>query len=169
MTKTAKNVVRVLFVCMGNICRSPTAEGIFREKVQQAGLAEQVLIDSAGTHGYHIGAPPDQRSQTAARLRGIEIGGLRARMVADSDFAEFDYVLAMDRDNAQILHERCPQPDLHYRVQLFLDFAPLQPLREVPDPYYGGEQGFEMVFDLIEEAAQGLLEELQERHQLGGA
>lgn len=166
MAKSDKNVVRVLFVCMGNICRSPVAEGVLRDKLARAGLSENVEVDSAGTHAYHIGSPPDSRSQSTARQRGIEIGGLRARVVKDDDFAKFDYVLAMDRDNLENLLDRCPQPLLRQRVQLFLDFAPRQPAREVPDPYYGGADGFELVMDLIDEAAQGLLEQIRERHQL---
>ena len=159
-------MVKVLFVCMGNICRSPMAEGMFRRLLKSAGLAEQVYVDSAGTHSYHIGAPPDTRSQATALRRGIDLRNLRARQVTESDLVEFDYVLAMDRDNFEHLQVLCPDPQLQRRVQLFLDFAPDLPEREVPDPYYGGSGGFERVMDLVEEAAQGLLTDIRQRHRL---
>ena len=159
-------MVKVLFVCMGNICRSPMAEGMFRRLLKSAGLAEQVYVDSAGTHSYHIGAPPDTRSQATALRRGVELGTLRARQVTADDLVEFDYVLAMDRDNFEHLQVLCPNPELQRRVQLFLDFAPDLPEREVPDPYYGGSGGFERVMDLVEEAAQGLLIQIRERYRI---
>ena len=162
----AKAMVRVLFVCMGNICRSPMAEGVFRRMLEGVGLTEKVYVDSAGTHSYHIGAAPDPRSQTTAQRRGVDLRGLRARQVTIGDFAEFDYVLAMDRDNYSHLLELCRDAGLQRRIQLFLDFAPDLPEREVPDPYYGGPTGFDRVMDLVEEAAQGLLLHIREQHQL---
>ncbi|MCB1764490.1 MAG: low molecular weight phosphotyrosine protein phosphatase [Candidatus Competibacteraceae bacterium] len=162
----AKAMVKVLFVCMGNICRSPMAEGVFRRMLEGVGLHEKVYVDSAGTHSYHIGGPPDPRSQATAQRRGVDLRSLRARRVTPADFAEFDYVLAMDRDNYENLVELCQNAELQQRIQLFLDFAPDLPEREVPDPYYGGPTGFERVMDLVEEAAQGLLIHIRERHRL---
>lgn len=156
----------VLFVCMGNICRSPTAEGVFRHRVEQARLQNRVLIDSAGTHAYHIGQPPDRRSIATAAQRNYRLNGLKARKVVPEDFARFEFVLAMDRDNLGAL-QRLRPPDQPGHVGLLLDFAPAQALREVPDPYYGGPQGFELVLDLIEAAADGLLIRVQERLEQG--
>lgn len=150
---------RVLFVCMGNICRSPTAEGVFKHLVAQQGLAERIGTDSAGTHDYHIGEPPDTRSQAAAKRRGYDLSALRARQVAPDDFSVFDYVLAMDEVNLAALRRLCPE-QYRDRVKLFLEFAPEAGRRDVPDPYYGGAQGFEEVLDLVELAAQGLLKHI---------
>ncbi len=152
-------MTRVLFVCMGNICRSPTAEGVFRRLVEQQGLAGQITVDSAGTHDYHIGDAPDPRSQAAAASRGYDLSGLCARQVVPDDFSTFDYILAMDKANLGLLQQRCPQ-DCRGRLKLFLEFADDDALREVPDPYYGGAQGFEEVLDLVEHAAQGLLRDI---------
>lgn len=162
----AKAMVKVLFVCMGNICRSPMAEGVFRRMLEGVGLAEKVYVDSAGTHSYHIGAPPDTRSQATALRRGVDLRSIRARRVTETDLIEFDYVLAMDRDNFEHLLVLCQNPELRRRIQLFLDFAPGLPEREVPDPYYGGSGGFERVMDLVEEAAQGLLIQIRERYRI---
>jgi len=148
--------VKVLFVCMGNICRSPTAEAVFRARVEEAGLAQHVLIDSAGTHDYHIGDPPDLRTQRAAMLRGYDMSALRGRQVEKSDFSRFDYVLAMDHANLAILYRLCP-PTHHERLGFFLEYASRHEEREVPDPYYGGADGFERVLDMVEDAAEGLL------------
>ncbi len=148
--------VRILFVCMGNICRSPTAETVFRVRVEEAGLAQHILIDSAGTHDYHIGGPPDARTQRAAIKRGYDMSMLRGRQVEAADFSRFDYVLAMDHANLSILQRLCPQ-DSHGRLGLFLEYATQHNEREVPDPYYGGADGFERVLDMIEDAAEGLL------------
>lgn len=153
--------ISVLFVCMGNICRSPTAEGVFRKLIEEEGLVDHIHIDSAGTHAYHIGKSPDERAQRAAQSRGIDLSGLRARQVENSDFHEFDRILVMDRDNFDALRFVCP-PSQQHKLALFLDHAPGQRVREVPDPYYGGAQGFEQVLDLVEEAARGLLDELRE-------
>ena len=142
------------------------AEGVFRRLLEGVGLAEQVYVDSAGTHSYHIGSPPDTRSQATAQRRGVDLGSLRARQVTETDLIEFDYVLAMDRDNFAHLLVLCQNPELRRRIQLFLDFAPDLPEREVPDPYYGGPGGFERVMDLIEEAAQGLLIQIRERYRI---
>ena len=154
-------MVRVLFVCMGNICRSPTAEGVFRRLVREAGLESWIEHDSAGTHAYHIGNPPDRRSMQAAARRGVEIDDLRARLVSREDFERFDWVLAMDEENLAILDGLCP-PQHRHKLRLFLSFAEGLGEREVPDPYYGGEAGFEHVLDLVEAASQGLLATIRE-------
>jgi len=150
---------RILFVCMGNICRSPTAEGVFRKLVQQRAPHLQVEIDSAGTHAYHVGEPPDRRAIAAAARRGIDLSGLRARMVNDSDFEGFDLLVAMDKLNREVLLDRSPD-EYRGRVRLMLEFAPTTDVEDVPDPYYGGPVGFEQVLDLVEEASKGLLDEL---------
>jgi protein-tyrosine phosphatase len=154
--------VRVLFVCMGNICRSPMAEGAFKHYVREAGLAGRIVSDSAGTHGYHIGDPPDPRAQAAASRRGYDLAGLRARQVRPGDFDAFDYVLAMDEANLRWLERLCP-PQHARKLKLFLEFSADAARREVPDPYYGGADGFENVLDLVEQAAQGLLRHLRDR------
>ncbi len=159
-------MVKVLFVCMGNICRSPVAEGVFRRMLESVGLGDKVYVDSAGTHSYHVGAPPDPRSQATASRRGIDLRALRSRKVTVADFSQFDYVLAMDRDNLEQLLGYCQEPELRGRIQLFMDYAPDLPEREVPDPYYGGPNGFERVMDLIETAAEGLLIDIRQRYRL---
>lgn len=146
--------IKVLFVCMGNICRSPTAEGVFIHLLKQKNSLQQFEIDSAGTHAYHVGEPPDSRAQQTARQRGIDLSFIRARKFANADFENFDYILAMDTDNLQILQHACPAEHQH-KVQLFLDYAKGRPERDVPDPYYGGPQGFENVFDLVADASEG--------------
>jgi protein-tyrosine phosphatase len=151
---------RILFVCMGNICRSPTAEGVFRKVLAEQAPELDVQIDSAGTHGYHTGAPPDPRACRAAQRRGIDLQPLRARQVTARDFEHFELVIAMDEQNREFLLEACP-PDYRHRIRLLLEFAPHLERREVPDPYYGGATGFEQVLDLVEEAATGLLEYLR--------
>jgi protein-tyrosine phosphatase len=158
-------MVKVLFVCMGNICRSPTAQGVFEALVSREGLLGHIQVDSAGTHAYHVGEPPDPRAQQAASRRGLDLSVQRARKVRPEDFLEFDYVLAMDRRNYEDLKEIC-HPDYEERLRLFLEFAPQVEVPDVPDPYYGGVQGFERVLDLIEQAADGLLAELRSRHRL---
>ena len=156
--------VSVLFVCMGNICRSPTAEGVFRHYVRESGLIEAIYIDSAGTHAYHTGEPPDRRAQAAAERRGFELGGIRARRVDDEDFDRFDLVLAMDKLNHVTLLERAPAQH-HEKIRLFLEYSSGKE-RDVPDPYYGGATGFERVLDLVEDASNGLLEALRAKHAL---
>jgi protein-tyrosine phosphatase len=161
MTRGKK--VRVLFVCMGNICRSPTAQGIFRNLLEEAGLEALVEVDSAGTHAYHVGNPPDLRAQETARGRGLDLSDLRARQVCQEDFERYDYILAMDEDNAYSLSLVCPL-EHQEKLGLLMDYAPHWGEREVPDPYYGGDQGFEQVFDMVEAACRGLLEEIRRRH-----
>lgn len=155
-----KEKASVLFVCMGNICRSPTAEGVFRKVVTDAGLSDRIRVDSAGTHAYHVGEPPDRRAQAAASRRGVVLADIRARRFRDEDFDEFDYILAMDRDNLEELQQRVPDQGgggLH----LFLEFAGHDRAIEVPDPYYGGASGFELVLDLVESGSQGLLNRIR--------
>lgn len=156
-------MVKVLFVCMGNICRSPTAHGVFRALVEREGLSHMINIDSAGTHAYHVGSGPDKRAQATAQSRGVDLSDLVARRVSSDDFDLFDYVLAMDQDNFIALSEICPDQHIE-KINLFMDFAPSMRTREVPDPYYGGPSGFERVFDLVEAASEGLLEEIRRRH-----
>ena len=156
--------VRVLFVCMGNICRSPTAHAVFRQQVLVAGLADQFEIDSAGTHAYHIGNPADSRAIATARQRGIEMSDLRARQTSAADFTHFDYILAMDGDNLHLLKASCPQEEEH-RLSLMLEWTTGWG-SEVPDPYYGGDTGFEHVFDMLIDACAALLGHIQSRHGL---
>jgi protein-tyrosine phosphatase len=152
---------RVLFVCLGNICRSPTAEAVFRSLLAREGGGLAVEVDSAGTHAYHTGDPPDPRAIEAAARRGIDMTSLRARMVGPEDFARFDLVLAMDQQNFRRLQRLAPAEQRH-RLRLFLEFAPALGRRDVPDPYYGGATGFEEVLDLVEEASRGLLAALRQ-------
>lgn len=146
-------------VCMGNICRSPSAEGVLRARLAAAPELT-VEVDSAGTHDYHIGDPPDPRAIAHAGRRGVTIGSLRARQVAAEDFDRFDLILAMDRDNLSRLQARCPEGQAH-KLKLLLDYAPRASLREVPDPYYSGAESFEQVLDLLELAADGLIDALR--------
>ena len=157
--------VKVLFVCMGNICRSPTAEAVFRDLVKKRGFEKQFEIDSAGTHGYHIGNPPDRRTQQAARARNIQMDALRSRKVELDDFSRFDYVIAMDFDNHGMLTDISPADHMH-KIKLMMSFADASDVTEVPDPYYGGSDGFELVLDLLQEAAEGLLNYCQQTHRL---
>jgi protein-tyrosine phosphatase len=160
-------MVKVLFVCMGNICRSPTAEGMFVHLLEREGLRGTIEVDSAGTHAYHVGNPPDARARAAALRRGLCLDALRARVIAPGDFERFDYVLAMDRDNFMHLRALCP-PGQEHKLKLLLEFAPHLGEEEVPDPYYGGGSGFERVIDLIEAAAEGLLSDIRQRYDLPG-
>jgi len=157
--------VRVLFVCMGNICRSPTAQGIFRKLLQREGLVGMVETDSAGTHGYHLGQPPDPRAQQTALRRGVDVSDLRARLVEPEDFSRFEYVLVMDQDNYHNVARICPAGEEH-KLFLFMDYAPEFRTREVPDPYYGGSSGFDRVFDMLEAASEGLLKEIKDKSLL---
>jgi protein-tyrosine phosphatase len=154
--------MKILFVCTGNICRSPTAEAVFRHLAEAEGLAERVEADSAGTHGYHVGEPPDERSAAAAELRGYSMAGQTARRVTARDFERFDLILAMDRGHLRILEGLAP-PDAADKLRLFLDFAPGTGRADVPDPYYDGPEGFEHVLDLVEAASHGLLAHVAER------
>ena len=147
---------------MGNICRSPTAEGVFRRLVAERAPGMEIEVDSAGTHDYHVGDPPDPRSIAAAARRGVDLRRLRARAVCDEDFERFDLIIAMDRQNREALLDRSPAP-FRERIRLFMEFAGDPEIADVPDPYYGGAPGFERVLDLAEEAAAGLLDELLER------
>ena len=155
-------VVKILFVCMGNICRSPTAHGVFRDLVERHGLSDQVVIDSAGTHAYHVGSPPDRRAQETALRRGVNLSDVEARHVETEDFERFDYVIAMDQDNYMSLSKKCPDAHVN-KIYMLMDFAPSSRTREVPDPYYGGASGFERVFDLVQSASEGLVEEIKGR------
>ncbi len=156
-------MVQVLFVCLGNICRSPSAEGVFRALVEAEGLGDAIGVDSAGTGAWHIGEPPDRRAQAAAKRRGVDLSGQRARQAGAGDFKRFDLIVAMDRDNHGNLSALCP-PGQDHRLRLFLDFAPGSDISDVPDPYYGGEGGFDTVLDLIEDASQGLLAHIRQHH-----
>ena len=156
-------MVKVLFVCLGNICRSPTAEGVFRRLVEEQGLDDRIQIDSAGTHAYHVNSPPDHRAQAAALQRGIDMSGLRGRQVDEGDFYMFDYVLAMDKSNEYNLLAISP-PDHDATMRLFMEYAESWSDDEVPDPYYGGYAGFERVLDMIEDAAEGLLADIRKHH-----
>jgi protein-tyrosine phosphatase len=153
---------RILFVCMGNICRSPTAEGVFRHIAANEAPDLVLKVDSAGTHAYHVGEPPDVRAQRAAERRGFALADLRARRVVADDFSRFDLIVAMDRLNVALLEEMAPS-EYQDRIRLFLEYAPHLGRDEVPDPYYGGSNGFELVLDLVEDASRGLLRELAAR------
>jgi len=152
--------MKILFVCMGNICRSPMAEGHFRQLLATRAGHLDITVDSAGTHGYHIGSPPDVRAQEAAQRRGIDISKLTSRDVVEADFDRFDTIIAMDQDNRTDLLEKA-DPVYHDRIHLFLNYSQAHVGADVPDPYYGGKTGFERVLDLIELAADGLLAELE--------
>lgn len=151
--------IKVLFVCMGNICRSPTAEGVFSELLKKQKLEAFFVVDSAGTHAYHIGEAPDSRAQGSALKRGVNIASQRARKVIMGDFEDYDYLLAMDDDNYSVLDSACPDQYKH-KIKYFLEYAPHLETREVPDPYYGYGDGFERVLDMVEDAANGFLNEL---------
>jgi len=155
-------MTKVLFVCLGNICRSPTADGIFRQLVAREKLEQKILVDSAGTGDWHIGKAPDSRTVAAAHQRGYDLSILRARQVNTKDFAEFDYVLAMDKSNLLDLQRMKPSTYTGH-LGLFLEFGVRGDYHEVPDPYYGGNDGFELVLDLVEDAAQGLLNHIRNK------
>ena len=154
--------VGVLFVCTGNICRSPTAEGIFRRLAADAGLSQAIVADSAGTHGYHVGEPPDPRSQEAAQERGYDLSSLRARRIEPADFRRFDLIVAMDRGHLAIL-SRMAEPGAAHKLKLMMSYARRFSDQDVPDPYYGGPQQFERVLDMLEDAARGLLDAVRGR------
>ena len=152
--------VSVLMVCMGNICRSPTAHGVLAQRVADAGLAAAVQVDSAGTHGYHVGAPPDARSQAHALRRGFDLSTQQARRLTAADFRDFDLVLVMDGANEDAARAICPPAHRHKLMRL-TDFCTRHAANEVPDPYYGGDTGFEQVLDLVEDACDGLMAQLR--------
>ena len=156
--------VKVLFVCMGNICRSPTAHGVFQAMVDEQHLGDSILVDSAGTHSYHIGSPPDQRSQRVALERGVDLAGLRARQFNSDDFLDFDFLLAMDHSNLLDMSSIRPG-NPRARLDLMLDFSKKNVQKEVPDPYFGND-GFELVFDLISDASAGLLSHIRQKYSL---
>jgi protein-tyrosine phosphatase len=154
---------RILFVCTGNICRSPTAEAVARHWLRMVGLDGEVQVDSAGIQGYHAGEAPDARAQRAAALRGYDLSRLKARKLAPEDFVSFDLLLGMDEGHLEYMRRKCP-PDHMHKVKLFLEFAPAARRRDVPDPYYGGNAGFDQVLDLCEAAVQGLIDTVREHH-----
>ena len=154
--------MRILFVCLGNICRSPTAAGVLRTLAAREAPELSIEVDSAGTAAYHVGEPPDPRTRQAAARRGYDLSALRARIVEPGDFERFDLIVAMDRENLRVLRRRAP-PAAHERLRLLLEFAPEAGPEDVPDPYYGGPNGFDEVLDLIEAAARGLLAHLRQR------
>ncbi len=154
--------LKVIFVCTGNICRSPTAEAVFRHLVEEAGLMDQVAIDSAGTHGYHVGESPDRRTATAAAKRGYSLAGQTARQIDEEDFERFDLLLAMDRGHRTFLNRIAP-PGSEKKVRMFMSLAAGKGDQDVPDPYYGGPDGFEIVLDMIEAGGRGLLAVLAAR------
>ena len=157
--------VSVLFVCMGNICRSPTAEVVFREQAKAANLVDRLNIDSAGTHAYHVGESPDSRAQEAAVERGLDLSQIVSRQITEADFFEFDYILAMDHDNLDVLRRRQPD-DSKARVELFLDYTAECAGQSVPDPYFGAANGFALVLDLVETASRDLLENIRKTRSL---
>ena len=158
-------MVKVMFVCMGNICRSPTAHGVFRKLVQDEGYSGDIYIESSGTHAYHVGEPPDSRAQQTAHERGIDLSDLRGQRVRSSDFTEFDYILPMDQDNYEILVSSSPKAHQD-KIRMFLSFAPAVTANDVPDPYYGGAGGFDQVFDMVEAGSRGLLDDILQKHGL---
>lgn len=163
MTQNKK--VAVLFVCLGNICRSPTADAIFRDLVKAAGLSEQIQVDSAGTGDWHVGKAPDQRMQAAALSRGYDLSGLRARQIQPEDLDAFDYVLVMDEQNKTDVEDLASELEHMDKIRLLLSYNP-SAISEVPDPYYGGESGFHQVIDLVESACKRLLIQLRKTHDL---
>lgn len=157
-------MIKVLFVCLGNICRSPTAEGVFRHKLNQAGIRdgylENIFLDSAGTGAYHVGKEPDRRSREVAMKYGVNLDDLRARQLTRQDFSDYDYILAMDRENFRDMEEICPS-DQQHKIKLFMEYAEKCPgITEVPDPYTGGMDGFERVYDIIDRGSSGFLKYL---------
>ena len=155
-------MIRVLFVCMGNICRSPLAQGVFENVLRREGLEGEVFVDSAGTGSWHVGHPPDERAQRSANSRGLDLSAQRARRVTPDDCRNFAYVLTMDEENYRAVAALCRSGSAEVRP--FLDYAPDRSETQVPDPYYGGPDSFEHVLDLVEEASEGLLKEIKEKH-----
>ena len=157
--------VKVLFVCMGNICRSPTAHGVFQHMVNQAELNKKIIIESAGTIGYHAGERPDSRATVTARSNGIDLSKLIARKVNDNDYSHQDFILGMDYSNLRNMNEQCPDKHQH-KLGLLLSYHPDENLQEVPDPYYGGDNGFDNVFTMVEVACRHLLEHIKQAKDL---
>ena len=155
-------MVSVLFVCMGNICRSPIAQGVLENAIRDEGLEAEISVDSAGTGSWHVGEPPDARAQESAKRRGYELDSQRARRLEPEDCQRFDYILVMDEENYSKVSALCRRSGAE--VRFLLDYAPDPPMREVPDPYYGGPEGFDHVLDLVESAVEGLLDDIRERH-----
>lgn len=162
-------MVRVLFVCLGNICRSPLSQGVFENVLRREGLEGEVEVDSAGTGAWHLGHPPDERGQRGASKRGIDISAQRARRLTLEDCERFDYILFMDEENRRFVEPLCRGARSRAEVRPFLDYAPEHSEREVPDPFYGGHEGFELVLDLVEAASEGLLDDIRERHLKNGS
>jgi len=163
-----KNTVKVMFVCMGNICRSPTAHAVMRKLVLEQGLEDHIIIESSGTHAYHVGNPPDPRSQATAMQKGIDMSDLRAQKISITDYDEFDWILAMDEENLELINYYAP-PDHTAQCALLMDFSVLETYSDqhiVPDPYYGGNQGFENVFYMVEDACAGFLQHIQKSDDL---
>ncbi|NIY74705.1 low molecular weight phosphotyrosine protein phosphatase [Thalassospira sp. HF15] len=156
-------MIKVLFVCTGNICRSPTADGVFRKLVREAGLEDHISVDSCGLSAYHVGELPDPRSREMAKSRGIDLSDIRSRKIKPDDYLQFDYVLAMDHGHLHDMRRQAPNTHQN-RIELFLDYHPTLAGQSVPDPYYGGSNGFVDVFDMIEEASSKLLADIREKH-----
>lgn len=159
------NRYSILFVCMGNICRSPTAHGVFRKKVIEHGLTDLVVVDSAGTHNYHPGSPPDERTQAHALRRGYDLSDLRARQILQSDFGSHDLILTMDLDNLTLIQEECPT-EHQRKIRRMTEFCLKYESPVVPDPYYGGRDDFENVLDLVEDACEGLIQHVKNLIQI---
>jgi len=157
--------VRILFVCMGNICRSPTAQGVFDQLINAQGLGKIITTDSAGTGAWHTGKSPDSRARKVAKRRGYNLDKYRARMVNEQDYERFDLILAMDRENIASMQSQCPA-EYQAKLKLLLSFSSATDELEVPDPYYGGQRGFELVLDLVEDACHGLISHLQNKYRL---
>lgn len=163
-------MIKILFVCLGNICRSPTAEGVFRHKLNQAGIRDgylgNIFIDSAGTGAWHVGSPPDKRSREMALKYGVSLEDLRARKITRQDFNDYDYILGMDQENVRNMKAICP-PDQKHKISLLMEYAENCPgITEVPDPYSGGLEGFDRVFDIIDRGSEGFLKYIQAHHTL---
>lgn len=156
-------MIKVLFVCTGNICRSPTADGVFRKIVREAGLEDQISVDSCGLSAYHVGELPDPRSREMAESRGVDLSDIRSRKIKPGDYVQFDYILAMDDGHLRDMRRQAPGSSQN-RIELFLDYHPDMGGQSVPDPYYGGANGFVHVFDMIEEASHNLLTQIREKH-----
>ncbi len=165
LTEQVESVIKVLFVCTGNICRSPTADGVFRKMVEEAGLSGRISVDSCGLSAYHVGELPDPRSREMAQSRGYDLSDIRSRKIKPSDYEQFDYVLAMDDGHLRDMRRQASSTH-QTKIELFLDYHPQRTGQSVPDPYYGGANGFEHVFDMIEETSNSLLAHIRNQHAL---